>query len=156
MAWDIYGNPLQRGHCEVHPHVHEEYPCSVCMSERGQTQQPHDALQQLQYEFAQQGDYIKQLEAERDALAAQVEAIAKDRDDWKNAMARAASVLLLHKVPTKTIDVDKALAEIRAEAGRAGYLKGADDWKSFEQVFDSDIEDSANEYAESVRQGGAE
>lgn len=34
MSWDIYGNPLQRGHCEVHPHVHEEYPCSVCISEK--------------------------------------------------------------------------------------------------------------------------
>lgn len=36
MSWDIYGNPLQRGHCEVHPHVYEEYPCSVCLSERHQ------------------------------------------------------------------------------------------------------------------------
>lgn len=33
MSWDIYGNPLARGHCEVHPHVHEEYPCSVCIAE---------------------------------------------------------------------------------------------------------------------------
>jgi hypothetical protein len=33
MAFDIYGGNLQRGHCEVHPHVHEEYPCSVCLSE---------------------------------------------------------------------------------------------------------------------------
>lgn len=33
MGWDIYGEPLRRGHCEVHPHVHEEYPCSVCISE---------------------------------------------------------------------------------------------------------------------------
>ena len=36
MSFDIYGNPLQRGHCEVHPHVHEEYPCSVCMAETRQ------------------------------------------------------------------------------------------------------------------------
>ena len=34
MSWDIYGEPLRRGHCEVHPHVHEEYPCSVCISEK--------------------------------------------------------------------------------------------------------------------------
>ena len=33
MSYDIYGNPLRRGHCEVHPHVHEEYPCSVCVAE---------------------------------------------------------------------------------------------------------------------------
>lgn len=33
MAFDIYGNNLRRGYCEVHPNVHEEYPCSLCMSE---------------------------------------------------------------------------------------------------------------------------
>lgn len=33
MAYDIYGNTLRRGHCEVHPHVHEEYPCSLCYEE---------------------------------------------------------------------------------------------------------------------------
>lgn len=33
MSFDIYGNRLERGHCEVHPHVHEDYPCSLCMSE---------------------------------------------------------------------------------------------------------------------------
>ncbi len=33
MAWDIYGERLERGHCEVHPHVHEEYPCSICLAE---------------------------------------------------------------------------------------------------------------------------
>lgn len=30
MSFDIYGNNLLRGHCEVHPYVHEPYPCSVC------------------------------------------------------------------------------------------------------------------------------
>lgn len=33
MSWDIYGNRLERGHCEVHPWVHEEYPCPTCLSE---------------------------------------------------------------------------------------------------------------------------
>lgn len=31
MSFDIYGERLRPGHCEVHPHVHEEYPCSLCM-----------------------------------------------------------------------------------------------------------------------------
>ena len=31
MPYDIYGEPLRRGYCEVHPDVPEEYPCSVCM-----------------------------------------------------------------------------------------------------------------------------
>lgn len=33
MAFDIHGNHLLPGHCEVHPYVHEEYPCSVCFAE---------------------------------------------------------------------------------------------------------------------------
>ena len=33
MAFDIYGERLRGGHCEVHPHVHEEYPCHVCLIE---------------------------------------------------------------------------------------------------------------------------
>jgi hypothetical protein len=30
MAFDIYGERLARGHCEVHPWVPDEYPCYVC------------------------------------------------------------------------------------------------------------------------------
>jgi hypothetical protein len=33
MSFDINGNKLQPGHCEVHPHINEDYPCSVCNSE---------------------------------------------------------------------------------------------------------------------------
>lgn len=33
MAWDIHGEPLAPGHCEVHPWVHEPYPCGICISE---------------------------------------------------------------------------------------------------------------------------
>ena len=39
MSFDIYGNTLRSGHCEVHPHVHEEYPCSVCIMETAQREQ---------------------------------------------------------------------------------------------------------------------
>lgn len=73
MSWDIYGNPLRRGHCEVHPHVHEEFPCSICMEERGRRNEPHNEMEQLQHDFAMQGDYIRQLETERKELTAQVE-----------------------------------------------------------------------------------
>lgn len=34
MSWDIYGNPLRRGHCEAHPHIAEEYPCFVCIEDK--------------------------------------------------------------------------------------------------------------------------
>lgn len=40
MGFDIYGNRLRVGHCEVHPHVHQEYPCDVCLSERRSKPQP--------------------------------------------------------------------------------------------------------------------
>ncbi len=33
MAFDIYGNNLRSGYCEVHPDVHEEYPCSECLND---------------------------------------------------------------------------------------------------------------------------
>lgn len=40
MPYDIYGNSLQRGYCEVHPDVPEEYPCSVCMERYSQQREP--------------------------------------------------------------------------------------------------------------------
>lgn len=45
MSFDIYGENLRQGHCEVHPNVHEEYPCSVCLSE---SSQKNDHAQQYQ------------------------------------------------------------------------------------------------------------
>lgn len=63
MSFDIYGQRLRPGHCEVHPHVHEEYPCSVCLAEsanrRNRNTGPHpDQLQ----------DELKSLRASRDEL----------------------------------------------------------------------------------------
>lgn len=31
MAFDIHGEHLEKGHCEVHPWVAHEYPCPICM-----------------------------------------------------------------------------------------------------------------------------
>jgi hypothetical protein len=33
MAFDIYGNHLRPGHCEVHPDVRGEYPCECCVDD---------------------------------------------------------------------------------------------------------------------------
>jgi hypothetical protein len=33
MAYDIYGEILKKGYCEVHPWIDEEYPCSLCYEE---------------------------------------------------------------------------------------------------------------------------
>ena len=53
MAWDIYGNNLRRGYCEVHPDVPQEYPCMYCMRdiERDEEQR---------YEQHRQDDLIRQ------------------------------------------------------------------------------------------------
>lgn len=69
MSWDIYGNPLARGHCEVHPHVHEEYPCSVCMAEKRQREQ---ASQQSEAEYYMQME-IEDLKAANSALGKSLE-----------------------------------------------------------------------------------
>lgn len=42
MAFDIYGGNLRHGHCEVHPHVHEHYPCTLCNLETRKPVQPVD------------------------------------------------------------------------------------------------------------------
>lgn len=49
MAWDIHGNPLKRGYCEVHSWVAEEYPCSLCMLE----DQKRDFQKQREQEILQ-------------------------------------------------------------------------------------------------------
>ena len=33
MAYDIYGNHLRPGYCEVHPDTRGDYPCSCCIEE---------------------------------------------------------------------------------------------------------------------------
>lgn len=33
MSYDIYGNDLKEGYCEVHPNVPEYYPCYICCQE---------------------------------------------------------------------------------------------------------------------------
>lgn len=38
MAYDIYGDLLERGHCEVHPWVPEEYPCRECQRDEERRQ----------------------------------------------------------------------------------------------------------------------
>jgi len=52
MAYDIYGNNLARGHCEVHPWVGESYPCSLCYAEnanRNQKQPDYDTRAEAEY-----------------------------------------------------------------------------------------------------------
>jgi len=46
MSYDIYGNHLRPGHCEVHPDVHEVYPCSYCLDDYGE----HEQMREQEYD----------------------------------------------------------------------------------------------------------
>lgn len=64
MAWDIYGNNLREGFCEVHPHVNEYYPCSICYDEiqkEEDRRREHDR-QKADYEKAMDYEYSKAME----------------------------------------------------------------------------------------------
>ncbi|TDD77118.1 hypothetical protein [Flavobacterium caseinilyticum] len=51
MAYDIYGNDLRRGYCEVHPHVHQEYPCDICCREIEQSNRQNEYNKQMQKDY---------------------------------------------------------------------------------------------------------
>ena len=57
MGYDIYGEPLRPGHCEVHPHVHEEYPCSLCITEL----EPISKKQRVAYLEGAEHDYQRRI-----------------------------------------------------------------------------------------------
>jgi len=44
MAFDIYGNHLRPGYCEVHPDYYGEYPCDLCLEDSRcrQTEREHE------------------------------------------------------------------------------------------------------------------
>lgn len=58
MSYDIYGEPLQCGCCEVHPWVHEEWPCSLCISERNQREQ-NDRQNESEYHMNMDIELLK-------------------------------------------------------------------------------------------------
>lgn len=57
MPYDIYGNKLKKGHCEVHPDVPEEYPCNYCLlaheQEKIRQQQEEEYYKYIEDEMAQ-------------------------------------------------------------------------------------------------------
>ena len=44
MSWDIYGEPLTPGYCEVHPQIHQEYPCFVCQEFERAERERYEAM----------------------------------------------------------------------------------------------------------------
>ena len=104
---------------------------------------------------------IEGLTAERDALQAQVEALSKLHSDLTNAdMVFEDDVHSGYLITTEQIDeMEHLLAtptacldEVRAEAGRAGYLQGQLDAMGDPDEIDKEhAEFRAHQYAESIR-----
>lgn len=101
---------------------------------------------------------------ERDALQAQVEvlriALSKCRYDSLNmSFVEWSEVQSAYRATPAA-----CLAQVRAEAGRAGFIAGATDAAAYiaKQIqlgkidINLELELPANKYAESIRQGGAE
>ena len=83
MPYDIHGNNLRNGFCEVHPYVEQEYPCQICYQEiereeqRQRENREHSQLQNEQYHLqtALQQQHIEKLEADKAELLEALENI---------------------------------------------------------------------------------
>jgi hypothetical protein len=54
MGWDIYGERLTPGHCEVHPWVAQGYPCSICDIENERDQVNRKQFMDAEREYYEQ------------------------------------------------------------------------------------------------------
>lgn len=59
MAWDIYGNNLRRGYCEVHPDVPQEYPCMYCMRDIDEENRYQDEQRLIEEAYREQVELIE-------------------------------------------------------------------------------------------------
>lgn len=126
MSWDIFGNPLQRGHCEVHPHVHEEYPCSVCISEKRQHAQPScDGRCENALYLAQADDHIKSLQAR----VAELESICESVPEGctGKALAKLKADAVRDAILALSAECDFKSGAIASVTG-SGYWKTFSDW----------------------------
>lgn len=65
MEYDIYGNNLAHGHCEVHPQVAESYPCSLCYAEANNSKhgkQRHQLDPEAEYYAKMEREYYEDME----------------------------------------------------------------------------------------------
>ena len=74
MNFDIYGNTLQPGFCEVHPHVREVFPCSQCLLERDREQQRQDSChaQRVEYEKQERIAWLEELAHEAENIFGEI------------------------------------------------------------------------------------
>lgn len=142
MSYDIYGNPLRRGHCEVHPHVHEEYPCSVCIQEnenrnsQQQSECDYYKIASLEHGLDLSQQRIAELEQRNGELAATVERLLKvcelaldsygkvlmtdlPQEAWKANQVTAKLVEAIAATPKQNLNAMKR--EVYADGYYDGY-----------------------------------
>lgn len=99
---------------------------------------------------------LRAAEAERDALAAQVEALQSRIGAAERVEAIFSEAPELSFVECKKLFPEE-IRELRAEAGRAGFVEGVrQEMLDKFGLFYLETQDRANQYADSIRQGGAE
>jgi uncharacterized membrane protein YccC len=102
-------------------------------------------------ELAAQNDYLQNLCCQLCTAVSDMDDCEENSNEMESAIDHLFQITrrvycVVHGTP------QQALAEIRAEAGRAGYLQAIHDLG----YRDSCLTDRANKYAEQIRQGGAE
>ena len=102
MPYDIYGCNLKRGHCEVHPDIAEEYPCSLCM-ERNQERERYPP--EPDYPEPTLIDYIG-IDAKQFREVAEAIAVAIEKNDEGSFSTGIKSLL-------KILNPEYLLSEIR-------------------------------------------
>lgn len=106
MTYDIYGNHLRRGHCEVHPWVHEEYPCSICYSESVKRKvkapevkfQEWAEAQQAEFYAQQERDYYESLARQRSLMYRIVDLLATIIGGMNNSILKYREKILRETV----------------------------------------------------------
>lgn len=91
MSFDIYGQNLRRGYCEVHPDVHEEYPCSVCIAEKKRVAEQERQM----YEAGMQEQHISALEA-RLATCLENHRLAREQNDHLMGVVERNKKRIIH------------------------------------------------------------
>lgn len=87
MSFDINGNKLRPGYCEVHPWVEQDYPCSLCMRE-GMKDYSEKQARNIAQE-AEQNEYYAEM---RRNTAAELDSDYKDRLEAYNAMKKMIDI----------------------------------------------------------------
>lgn len=100
MSWDIYGEPLRKGHCEVHPWVHEEYPCSVCYSESDKEKREKEQQRQLSIE--REREMQRQMEVEYELMRSVINMIVENNNQIDDETAEKLKAV--HKMVNRIME----------------------------------------------------